>query len=1163
MKKNSFRKRNIYGKVILSVLAILLLLDLNAETKGQLRVTLSLKKAELVQIVENLKKQTGLRFFYQEEKLVGKFQQDIQIKDETLPNALETIFRNTGLTWQILEDVVVIKDASFKNDEKVNKPITDNINKLKSIILMGYVKDEKKEPMPGVTVRLEGLSVGTATDIDGWFSLKLPVAKGKLVFSCVGFQKYEMEFSETMLNDTLQITLKENVAEVEEVVVTGYQTINKTRMTGAVEVVTAKDIANKGYVSVGDVLRGSLAGVSTRNTSGKLGALPEIRIRGLNSLYGDMDPTWIVDGVPFEGDLNDLIPEDIESITVLKDAAATAIYGSQAANGVIVVKRKQGREGMPMIRVTSSFSMESAPKSKLDLMNSEEKIAFERSVYEDFPNQAVGGRVIMLLKNADMGKITHQEVEAEIARLSKINTDWFDVIFRTPFSHNHNISFSGGSEKTKYYASLSLQERHGVVPSNDYRNWSAMLRLSHDFNKRLYFSLNLSSNMKKNKDSDAGVDILHYATFANPYERPYDEEGNMEFDRSYSYQLSSLKDGYESDFNILNEIHNNTSCINSLSNSVSLDVEVKILENLKFITTGSVHTSWSNKKIVYKPGTYMSETNAWLRHLFNELPDNLNNGSLEHRNTRSKSYTWSNRLEYVQEFKDNHFLNLFLGHEMTETSSYGNAVRFPEYDPDKGLTNVPEIGADKISYVQQMIKNLIDQNEFRSRGVSFFASLGYSYKERYVFSASTRMDGADVIGAKNRFSPLWNASLKYNIHKENFMTRFGWINELAVRFSYGYTGSIDKSALPFNVLSYSMSSRFFDTDIPSFISPKNPSIKWQKKQDRSFGIDLGLFRNRIRATLNYYNNVTRDLLDSKTLPVSVGVNTICYNSSSIRNYGIEVNLHTVNVRKRDFTWTTSFNIANNKNKIIESFYKNVSDVPVGFGRTEPVEGTSTSSWIGYRFAGIDPLTGHTLALVDNTHRENPIGFQREDGTWVLDMDDQLNSNDKRKIKMTLGDSYPPISGGFETAFTWKQWTLNARFAFMAGHKITSAYYSVANGGSFASASQNVLRREFNRWRKPGDITDMPGYNTSGMTSSLQSDWYDRKLEDGDFLKCTEISLGYFLPSNICKKILLTSCRINLNVRDLFTISEYEGLDPENFGAFSYPNPKKIYAFIEC
>ena len=1106
----------------------------------------SVKSGTIESIFKQIKGQSNYDFFYNTAIVDVKEHVDLNLKKGTLDEILKQAL-GSKYDYSLKDNYILVFQKKVQKSEEVKK-----------ITIRGIVKDKDGEALAGASVILKGTTVGMATNAKGEFALTV-TDNGPIVLqvSFIGMKTKDVLY--TPQEKPIVVVLEDDAKQVEEVIVTGYQTINKTRMTGAVEVVTAKDIANKGFTSVGEVLRGTLAGVNTRNTSGKPGALPEIRIRGLNSLYGDMSPTWIVDGVPFSGNLNDLVPEDIESITVLKDAAATAIYGSEAANGIIVVKRKQGREATPSIRVASTFSFESAPKSKLDLMNSEEKIAFERSVYEDFPNQAVGGRVITLLKNADLGKITREEAEAEIARLSKINTNWYDVIFRKPFSHNHNISFSGGMNKTQFYASLSAQQRKGLIPSNKYTSWNAMLRLSYQFNPRVYFSFNISSAIRKDEDSNSGVGILKYATFANPYERPYDDEGNYEYDRSYNYQLSTLKDGYRSDFNILKELYSNTTTVSSLNNMASLELKIKILESLKFVTIGSIYSSYSNTENVLEPGSYTAQSRAWVAQLFNELPESLNNGSLEERNSRNSSYTWSNRLEYNQSFNDKHYVNLFLAHEMSEGNSHGNSVRFPEYDPVKGLTSVPEIGADKISYVQQMIKNLLEQSEYRNRRVSFFMSGSYSYKDKYVFSASARVDGADIIGTSNRFSPLWNASLKYNMHNEKFMKEGkvnNIINELAFRFSYGYTGSIDKNALPFNVLSYSMSSEFFGVDIPSYIRPKNPSIKWQKKQDRSLGVDMGFFRSRIRATFNYYNNVTRDLLDSKSLPASVGIRVIRYNSSSIRNSGIEFSLNTVNVRTSDFLWTTSLNISHNWNKIIESYYKKVEDVPIGFSRTEPVEGTSTNSWIGYRFAGIDPLTGHTLAYVDNTNRARKIGFEKEDGTWVVDMDDQANATDKRAIKTTLGNSYPPIFGGFGTSLSWKQWSLSSQFSFMTGHKITSAYYSVSSGGSFASASQNVLRKEVNRWRKPGDVTDVPGYSTSGISTSLQTDWYDRKLECGNYMKCTQITLGYYLKSQICKKLHLSSCRVNVNIRDVFTISKYKGLDPENFGSFTYPNSRK-------
>jgi len=1023
------------------------------------------------------------------------------------------------------------------------------------VTIEGQVVDGNDNlPLVGATIRIVGKNnLGTATDMEGYFNLSVPADCESFTVSFIGKETVTLKIRPK--GGKYKIMLKDLTTMTDDVVVTGYRTISKTRMTGAAESITSEKIANKGFSSVGDILRGQLPGVSTRLKSGKLGEEAEIRIRGLNSLYGNMDPIWVVDGVIYKGSINDLIPEDIESITVLKDAAATALYGSQAANGVIVVERKQGKDGKH-ISISSNFSFEEAPESKLKLMNSEQKIAFERDVYEDFPTLAVGGRVIMLLKNADMGIITHEAAEAEIERLSKINTDWFDVLFRSPFSQNHNISLSGGNRSNRYYASIGLRNSHGLVPVNNYNNYNAMLRTQHQFTKKLSISFDLSANMRKNMDSNAGSNLLSYAYFANPYERPYDENGNYEYDRSYSYGLSTLKDGYRSDFNILKEQYGNTTTTNSLSARAALGLKWEILKGLQYSTTFAYNCSYSNTEATLQPGSDTSMNRAWIASIYSELPEELNLGQLTEKDSRSESYTWQNQLNYNFAIDKSHYFSAFFGHEISQHTSHYNYTLYPEYDPDMGIFNIPAFGSQHVATIRNMMRNLMDVSESISRSVSFFAALNYSYKDRYVFSTSARLDGADVIGSKNRFSPLWNASFRYNLHKEPFLEKLKWLSQLAFRVSYGYTGSIDKNAIPYNVLSYTTSNKFMNTVIPSYVSPKSPPIKWQKKEDRSFGLELAFCNNRYQVIVNYYNNIIRDLLDNKTLPASSGITNVKYNSSSVLNEGWELNLQTTNISTRNFSWSTSLNLSSNRSKVIESFYKSIEDIPKGKAKTEPVQGTSTNSWLGYRYAGIDPLTGHTLAFVDNSNREKPIGFQREDGKWVLDMDDWSNDSDKMKIKEVIGKSYPPIAGGFGSYFKWKQFSLNCRFTFMLGHKITSAYYAVSSSGSISSASKNVHPLEANRWRKPGDITDVPGYNTSGLSSSLQTDFYDRKLESGDYLKCTEISLGYHFPHKYLEPIKLKSARINLNMRDVFTLTKYKGLDPENFGGFSYPISRK-------
>lgn len=1105
------------------------------------KLTIEMKNVALEQVFESIRQQSQFEFVYNTDAVDVKQIVSVSGQNATIEEILTEVL-GKKYTYTIKDRYILIG---------VQKNVIPN-HEAELREVKGKVLDVSGEPLPGVSVVVKGSNKGVTTNEKGEFSLF--VLKGMiptLRFTFVGMAAVEVVWTQ----DAQTVVMKEDVTMLEEATVTtGYQTINRQRMTGAVESITAKDIENKGYTSVGDILRGAMAGVSTRNVSGKPGVYPEIRVRGLNSLYGDMNPIWVVDGVPFAGNLNDIDPEEIESITVLKDAAATAIYGSQAANGVIVVQRKRGKEGDASIRVTSNFSIEIAPKNKLDLMNSEEKIAFERAIYEDFPNQMSGGRVFNLLKWADVGKITHAEAEAEIARLSRINTDWYDVMFQTAFSHNHSVSLSGGNEKSQYYASLNYRRSEGLVPTNVLTNWGGTIRLTHKFNNWLEINFDLSSTMRKDKDSDTSVGSMQYATYANPYERPYDDEGNLAYDRSYTSELSSLKEGYKYDMNILDEMRRNTSTTTAVDNMVSLELKFNILPGLRLATQGTVFNNTSNVERILDPGSYENKRSAWIGSVYSELPDELNNGTLAETDGRSQGWTLRNNLEWKKNIEDTHFINLYVGHEVSEHKTRSNYTQYPEYDPEKGLIGVPEV--EGVEHVKNMIQRMIEGlSEYQNRSVSFFTSASYTYKDRYVLSGSVRLDGSDIIGEANRFSPLWNASFKYNLHKENFMKNIKWLSETGIRFSYGYTGSIDKNALPFGVMTYMTTDEYYGVRLPSYIQPKNPSVKWQKKQDRSLGFDLAFLEYRIRATINYYNNVTRDLLDNKTLPISVGVNTIKCNSSSIRNYGWELTLSTRNIQSKDFTWTTSLNMSMNKSKVLESYYKSVDAIPKGYDRTEPVEGEDTNAWFGYEFAGVDPRTGHTLAFVDNSNRATPIGFQREDGRWVIDMDN-VGNVDTRSLKVNLGKSYPTISGGFTTAFNWKQFSLDANFSFMAGHKIQSAYYASASGGSVSAANLNLLRKEAGRWRKPGDITDVPYYSTES-NPSLRSDWYDLKLENGNFIKCNNISLGYYVPSKYCRKVLLQSLRVNLNIRDVFTITKFSGLDPENFGGFGYPNSRKF------
>lgn len=1122
---------------------------------SQENLKLNLKEVSLMTLFREIQKQTGIDFVYNEEQCRDFGKVSVEISDGMVEQLLQQVFDSSKLTYRFENGVIMIKalDEMRPQEQKVQ--------------ISGSVVDTKGQPLPGVTILLKGTTVGCVTDSEGNFRLELPMRENiVLSFSFVGMKTIEVAYSG---QKEMKVVLEEEITEMEQVNVisTGYYDIDKSKMTGAVEVVTAREIAGKGYTSIDEVLRGTLAGVSVMNVSGRPGAQAQIRIRGVNSLTGNMEPMWIVDGMPMQGNLptsvgvgatdlentvltsgiGNISPDDVESITILKDAAAAAIYGSRAANGVIVIKTKRGRVGKSYINVQSSFAISEAPKNRLEMMNSEEKIAFERSLYEDFPNATLRGRASLLYKGIDEGTISRADAMAELENMRQINTDWFDEIFRVALNHKHVVTLSGGSETTQFYSSINYSNEQGVIPNNDYKHFGATLKLTHDFNRNLRILFDVSSSLRTEKSSASAVNPLYYATFANPYERPYDENGNYAYDYSYEPELSKVKDGYMYDFNMLKDLRENTAKTKYGSNQVNLQLEWKLFEGFMYSLAGTVSNTSSYTRKEIAPGSYTSKVKSWILDLYseNEIPDNLNLGALQENTSRSFGWTVRNQIKYARELKEDHFVNIVVGHEVSAVESNSFMQYSPQYDVDKGLIGYPNL--DGVNAGDLDLDRLHETSKGQDRSVSVFATASYSYKDRYVVAGSSRWDGADIIGTDNRFSPLWNVSLKWNMHEENFMKSCRFVNVLSLRGSYGFTGSIDRNAYPFTLMTYG-SLRYYDgIQLPIDVMPGNPSVKWQKKEDRSIGLDFSLFNYRINGTVNYYCNDVNNLLGDKKIPYSTGRGSVVANLSSLRNSGWEFSLNTVNIDHENFRWTTSFNIALNDNKITDAFYEKISDLYT-IRRKYQIEGHPVNAWFGFKTAGINPQTGEYMIYTDAKDEDgHPKGYPYGNG-YIADGSTYSTEN-----AYYLGEAEPPISGGFGTTLTYKRLSLNAQFAFMTGHKIKS--FKSYNGSLMNASRLNQLKTEANRWRKPGDITNVPKYTTSTATLSLL-EITDDKLEDGSYLKCNLISLGYNLPSNLCQKLGLSQLRCTFNVHNLFTWTKYRGIDPETLGAFGYPSAKK-------
>lgn len=1167
------------------ILCVCFVCTLSANSLAQQKLSMNLGETSIKTVFEEIRKQTNKIVIYNDDRLALRKKVNADFKDMELADVLERVLAGSGMTYKFVDDYIVITPA-------VN-PVQDE---KKAFRVKGFVYDQNKEALPGVTVKVAGVPLGTSTDVNGWFTMEL-TEKATLEFSFVGYKRKTLALTDQMLKDTIRVYMEEEVNEMDEVVVTGYQEIRKDRMTGSVTVITAKELENSAFKSIDQILEGKVAGLYSFKTSGAPGTRANVRIRGDNSISGNKEPMWVVDGLPLQGGvasinvlnagniqesaldhgIGNLSPADIESITILKDAAASAIYGARAANGVIVIKTKRGFEGDATFSYNGSFGIVSAPSIDLDFMNGREKVDFELQLMRDFHRADQAGLAGKIYDNYKQGRISAAEYDAELNRLRSTNTDWFDEIFRKGFSHSHFLSMRGGSAKTNYYASLNYSGQDGVLKSNHYNNLGAKLEVRHKPIENLELHFQVEGNYRENVDHASAVDPFKYAVFANPYEKPYNEDGSYAADLSYlGNNWSDLKYGYRFDtFNILRELDETQNKSIASDVSARLGFNYKIMEGLTADVSGSLTYSTNNTEKWAGPETYASYANAsFVRAALminpeKEIPAGYNNGYLREGSGRSTAFALRGLLSYNNDQLEGHSFSVVVGSEISGSKSYNNFHNFPEFNQIYRFTTFPSFDdpAGQIKYEnfvsQNIFNNMMGTGEAQDRSASFFAAFTYTLRDKYVFNVNARFDGADIIGTDNRFTPLWSASFRWNAMRENFLKNVNFISDLAVRVSYGYTGNIDRSSYPMPLV-YLSGEKYDGLFIAESVTFPNPNIKWEHKEDRNIGLDFAFWNNRIGGTFNYYRNTTRDLLGDMTTPISYGRESIRTNVSSLENKGWEFNINLRLDLGKDVYWVNSFNIAQNKNKITDTFIKNFEEFQdVNWaGSTANIEGYATGTIFGHRFAGVNPATGNAMFYL--TERAREVWAENKEVSideipYVMeDTDSELDQNVLKASLVNLGTLNPKVTGGFSSTLSWKQLEVRLAFAYSAGHRLeTFNERKYAPNGSTRSevhfSRTNRLKSAMNRWRTPGDITDTPRYSFRG--ASYHQMLTDDKYEKADFLAFRDLTVSYDLRGDWFKYIGLSRCRVGLQVSNVFVFTKYSGLDVTTGGAFNYPNPR--------
>lgn len=1138
------------------------------------RITLELKNASLNKLFLEIEKCSEYSFVYNTGEIEKLGTRNFNFNGQDLNKVLEECLKNSGYSWQIEDKHIVISKMSQQPQATLR-------------MAKGKVTDERGNPLPGVAVLVKGTAIGTSTNADGEYTFPIVGMKNvTLVFSFVGMKKQEVPLGD---KKELNVKMYEESSNLDEVVVTGYQDIRRDRVTGSVTVITAKELENNSFKSIDQILEGKVAGLYSYNTSGAPGTRSNIRIRGDNSISGNKEPLWVVDGLPLQGGvasinvvnagniqesildhgIGNISPTDIESITVLKDAAASAIYGARAANGVIVIKTKRGFEGKATFNYNGSIGMVEAPRIDLDFMNSSEKIDFEISLMEDFHRAWEGGTIGKIFDYHKQGKYSDAEYTQKLNELREINTDWLDVIFRKSMSQSHFLSMRGGTEKTNYYVSMNYNGQSGILKSNSYDNLGASLEIRHKPVRNFELNFKLNGNFRESKDHNSSVDPFKYAVFANPYERPYDDAGNYAADNTYlGGNRSQVHYGNIYDkFNILRELNEtqNKSIASDLSARLGLNYQV--LEGLSVDLNGSATYSTNNTEQWAAPGTYSSFSNCFAtEYVGDELPEGYNNGYLKEGSGRSTAFAFRGLISYNNDMLEDHSFSLVVGTELSGSKSYNNFHKAPEYNNYYHFVSYPDFPSDDITYsgVKNALSGMVGTAEAQDRSASFFGAFTYTYLDKYVFNVNARMDGADIIGTDNRFTPLWSASFRWNAMRENFLKRAPFLSDLAFRLSYGYTGNIDRSSYPISMI-FLGGNRYDNNFTADQVTYPNPNIKWGRKQDRNIGVDFGFLDNMVGGSFNYYWNTNNDLLGTMNTPYSYGRTSVTANVSSIENTGWEFNINLRLKFGKDISWINSFNIAQNKNKIKKTYIKSPEELNYRNGGTDNIEGYATGTIFGYHFAGVNPLTGQAMIYLADEARQmiaDHKGIPIEQVSNKMDTEKsvgrEIEEDVWRASMHELGSTNPKVVGGFSSSFIWKSLEVRAGFSYSAGHLLetfnerTNAHRGINNSEIHVSRT-NRLRSAADRWRTIGDVTNTPRYQYNSTSYHYMTT--DDKYEKGNYLAFRDLTISYDLKNKWFEQIGLERCRLGLQVSNLFVFTKYSGLDVTTGGAFNYPLPR--------
>lgn len=1063
-------------------------IDVAAQT-----VTASFKNTMLNDVIWELQRQTDFTFIYSTSDVQDVKVSEVKAENENATEVLDKCLVNTNLTYDIHNGVVTIKKAEQEVSVTVAAP-------QQRVTVSGQVFDETGEPFPGVNVSVKGTQTGNITDMDGNFTIHVDRhPEIVLLVSYIGYVTQEVKVTP---GNPVRITMNEDTAILDEVVVTGYATIRKSAFAGSASVVKMTDKTDVPTSDFKTLLQGSAPGVQLNSVSGALGAETQVTIRGLGSFNASTSPLYVIDGVPVmtsvisgQDDygtdiMATLNTSDIENITVIKDAAAASLYGSRAANGVIVITTKSGKDGKASFNLKADWGFSKYAADYRPVMGGQER---RETFWEGLYNQAyyLNGKT-----EAEATEYANANIDAW-APAPKAGTalyewvDWEKELFNdsAPYE-NYEFSASGGDKKASYYASLAYNNQDGIVRQQGLERVTGRVNMKYKMTEKLQLGANILYSKMKNLQSSEG------GTYTSPIysTRHKVSASDHIYELDGSYNVNLLENGKRNPKSALDLNYKKQTVDRSFN---TIFANYTFMDGLIFNTTLSLdHTNTE-----YKSWSDPRSTDG-----------SSNNGSLSDIIYQYDQLVWKNNLNYHATFNRVHNVDALVGYETHEYKRKylsGSVKDFPSVDKQQ-ISN----GA--------AITGLSGYGDVGWRLISYLGNANYNYDNKYYVGASARVDGSSRLHRDSRWGTFWSASGAWRVSSEEFMesTR-SILSDLRLRVSYGSNGTLPGDYYGYmNLVSFNYAYNSKPGMLETQLGNKN--LKWEKNYNLNVGVDFRLF-DRVGATVEYYRRQTSDLLMDMDLSMVTGFSTILTNIGEVKNQGIEVDINADIVRGKELTWTSSLNFGHNKNEIVD------------LGGQEQITGSYYIRKIGHsyhqyyvkEFAGINPETGYPQYYVNNPDKpgDRSITESASEANYIM-----YKSPD------------PKLSGGWSNTLKYKWFDLNFLFTYtLGGYSYDAGASKLEHAGKSEKGAIQTLYRD--RWKQAGDVTDIEMFMV-GNPYSMASVVNSRRIHSTDHLRLKSLTFGFSLPKQFVNKAHLDNVRLFFSGSNLLTWAAYDLYDPE-------------------